>query len=84
MHLDKGEYKPSLLKGEILHYDQELTNQLIGTDRLVTFISQCTPTSQLFKDHDFQLGVFVHWKRTLIKDPLPHCWKGPSQVPNHK
>lgn len=82
MHLDKGEYKPSSLKGEILHYDQELTNQSVGTDRLVTFTSQRTPRSQLFEDHDFQLGAFVHWKRTLFKDLLPHCWKGPCQVPN--
>lgn len=52
MNLDKGTYESILLKGDILHYDQGLINQITGTDKLVTFISQYTPENENFNDYD--------------------------------
>lgn len=47
MNLDEGTYESTLLKEGILHYYQGLINQLIGTDKLVTFISHCVPERRL-------------------------------------
>lgn len=40
MHLDEGTYTSALLEENILYYYQEFINQFIGTEKLVTFISQ--------------------------------------------
>ena len=81
MNLDKGTYESTVLKGDSLHYYYGLTDQLIGTNKLVTFHSVHLGAEH-FKDHNVQPGDFCPLEKTL--KTLQHCWKGPYQGPKCK
>lgn len=63
MQLDEGLYEPTLLKGDILHYCQDLTETLKRNEMLVadSFHSELLRDEDL-KDHGLQSGDFVYWK----------------------
>lgn len=81
MHLDGGGggfgNEATFLTRVILHYDEELINQFIGTEKLVTFHS-ALPGDEHCKDHGFLCPL----ERVSIKDSLQPCWKTPYPVPS--
>lgn len=81
VRLDEGLYKLALLKGDILHYCQELLKTLTNNTKLVTesFHSELQGADDP-KDHGLQPGDLVYWKRHQLKDSVRPLQKGPFQV----
>lgn len=81
MRLDKGLYRPILLKGNILHYWKGLIKLLAGHSKLVSEAHHSHLSSNEGQmPHDLQPGDYVYWMSHHLKDSLQPRWKGPYQV----